>query len=129
MNHRACARARPLPGPRACAGILPGHIDSRACAVSLHVALRGKCQIQKLGVCVGEWGCLACLVRKRLRADWYFSEEKSFVCWFGCLSAHTFQSLLFHSFSEENLKWQINIANTNIKAGEAFYFTLSLNWS
>lgn len=79
----------------------------------------------EVGVCVGEWGCLACLVRKLLRADWYFSEEKPFVCWFGCLSAHRFQCLLFHSFSEENLKWQINITNTNIKAGEAFYLPLT----
>lgn len=56
VSHGARARARPLPGPRACAGILPGPIDPGACAVCLCVALRENCRIQKLGFAKASWG-------------------------------------------------------------------------
>lgn len=77
MSYGARARARPLPGPRACAGILPGHLDSRACAVLLLCVAWRKMPNTEVGVGQGGWECFACLVTKVLRAEWHFGEEKS----------------------------------------------------
>lgn len=73
VSHGARVRARPLPAPCACAGILPGLGAPRACAVScfgfFFFAWEAKGQIPKLTV----GGVL-------LRVRGPFSEETLFFC-------------------------------------------------